>query len=133
MAATVGSTEDRSQGEEVQEKKKTSRKKGTESRKGRKAKKDLVRVEQIRNPAGDFLKAGDKEPWNIIPHGAKSRAALDLVRSGKKWHLTQIIGRAPFSQLPLSTDADHATSFRLVDPGSLHSRVHAFQSGFKFV
>jgi hypothetical protein len=60
----------------------TSKKnKGRGSRKGKKAKKDVT-AEQSRSNAASFLKECDKAPWNPIPHSAKSRAAMDLV---KKW------------------------------------------------
>jgi hypothetical protein len=55
--------------------------KGGKSR-GTKAANDNTLEEQIRTHAGNFLRACDKKPWDPIPHSAKTKAALGLV---KKW------------------------------------------------
>jgi hypothetical protein len=55
--------------------------KGNKSR-GAKAASDNAIEEQIRTHAASFLRECDKKPWDPIPHSAKTKAALDLV---KKW------------------------------------------------
>lgn len=50
--------------------------------KGQTAKKKDDTVERMRENAGSFLRMCDKKPWEPVPHSAKTRATLDLVR---KW------------------------------------------------
>ncbi|AEO69639.1 uncharacterized protein THITE_2024961, partial [Thermothielavioides terrestris NRRL 8126] len=54
--------------------------KGQGSRRKTRPKKKDVAEEQIRIHAGAFLRACDQEPWEPIPHGAKTKATLDLVQ-----------------------------------------------------
>ena len=65
-------------------KNKTNKSQGAKktARKAKKAKKKSDPTERIGANTKVFLGECDKEPWNPIPHSAKTRAAMDLVR---KW------------------------------------------------
>ncbi|KAK4106971.1 hypothetical protein N658DRAFT_37157 [Parathielavia hyrcaniae] len=82
--------------------------------KGKKAKKDINSL-VIRTHAGKFLTACDREPWKAIPHSAKSRAALDLVR---RWQ------EAPEDKIIIFA--------QWIPVLSILGRM-LFQSGFRFV